>query len=141
MVALAVGNLLAILGLAASITHLTHAGWGDHGEDVKVTTPRLAPARRARRSSCSARRRRRRVDRADVLTRTSTLAGEDGYIWALRQKTMFGYDVTDGRWYTAGEEQARAHVAVVERNLARVTGTRVGDRIRVETASGPIRFA
>ena len=36
MVALAVGNLLAILGLAAGISHTTHAEWRDHGEDIKL---------------------------------------------------------------------------------------------------------
>ena len=36
MVALAVGNLLAILGLAAGISQTTHAEWRDHGEDVKL---------------------------------------------------------------------------------------------------------
>jgi putative ABC transport system permease protein len=138
MVALAVGNLLAILGLAASITQLTHQAWGDHGEDVKVTTPASRPldARGVRLLRTTP-----GVASIEPLFDTDvTLAGEDGYIWALRQNTMFRHDVTDGRWYTAGEERARARVVVVERNLARVTGTHLGDRIRIETASGPISF-
>ena len=36
---------------------------------------------------------------------------------------MFRYRIADGRWYTPAEERARARVAVIERNLARVTGT------------------
>ena len=65
------------------------------------------------------------------------VAGEDGFVWAVRQATMFRYRIADGRWYTPNEERTRARVAVVERNLARVTGTRVGDRVRVETGSRP----
>jgi putative ABC transport system permease protein len=53
---------------------------------------------------------------------------------------MFRHEVTDGRWYTAAEERQGAHVAVLERGLARFTGTEVGDRVRVETANGPATF-
>lgn len=138
MVALAVGNLLAILGLAASITHLTHQAWRDHGEDVKVTTPASRPldARGAR----LLRTTRGVASIEPLFTADVTLAGEDGYFWALRHNTMFRHDVADGRWYTAAEEQARARVVVVERDIARVTGTHVGDRVRIGTASGPISF-
>jgi ABC-type antimicrobial peptide transport system permease subunit len=66
------------------------------------------------------------------------LAGKDGYIWALHQATTFHYRLAAGRWYTPAEEKARARVAVVERGLARSTGTRLGDRILVQTASGPV---
>jgi len=66
------------------------------------------------------------------------LAGEDGFIWAVRHATMFRYRIADGRWYTPAEERSRARVAVVERNLARVTDTNVGDRIQVETVDGPL---
>ena len=51
---------------------------------------------------------------------------------------MFHYRIADGRWYTPAEERSRARVTVVERNLAHVTGTQVGDRVRVETGSGPL---
>jgi putative ABC transport system permease protein len=136
MVALAVGNLLAVLGLAAAVSSASHASWGDHGEDVKVTTPADRPL----------------GARGERLLRTTpgvavvepmfdakvTLGGEDGYVWAVRRTTMFHYRIADGRWFTSAEEQQRARVAVVERNIARVTGTHVGDRIVVESGSGPV---
>ena len=43
MIALAVGNLLAILGLAQSVTDTSHASWRDHGEDVKISTQGRQP--------------------------------------------------------------------------------------------------
>ncbi len=60
MVALAVGNLLAILGLAAGISHTTHVEWRDHGEDVKLA----GRGRRAHRAAdpVDARSRRGRAD-------------------------------------------------------------------------------
>ena len=132
MVALAVGNLLAILGLAAGISHTTHVEWRDHGEDVKLlvggdnrteelirATPGVATVE-------------------PMFDAKIRLAGEDGFVWAVRSGTMFHHRIVDGRWYTPREEQARARVAVVERNLARVTGTHVGDRVRVETGNGPL---
>ena len=65
-------------------------------------------------------------------------AGEEGYIWAVQPRTMFRVHLSDGRWYTTAERRAR--VAVVERNIARITRTNVGDRISVETAAGPVRL-
>jgi len=38
IVALAVGNLLAVMGLAAAVGDLTRAEWDDHLEDVRVWT-------------------------------------------------------------------------------------------------------
>ncbi|HSC74496.1 MAG TPA: FtsX-like permease family protein [Gaiellaceae bacterium] len=138
IIALAVGNLLAVLGLAAAVTDVTHANWRDHGEDVKITTPSERPL----------------GARGERLLRTTpgvasvepmfdaavTVAGQDGFVWALRQNTMFRHHVTDGRWYTPAEERAHARVAVAERSIARATGAQVGDRIQLETATGPIPF-
>jgi putative ABC transport system permease protein len=136
MVALAVGNLLAILGLAAAISNTTHAEWRDHGEDIKLTTesdrPLDARALRLIRATPGVAEIEPTFD-ADVV-----LAGEDAVVWSVRQQTMFRHRIADGRWFTAAEEQARARVAVVERNVARVTGTEVGDRVTVETGSGPL---
>ena len=125
-----------MLGLAAAITDTTHAAWRDHGEDIKLTTPSDRPlgARGERLMRATA-----GVAAVEPMFDAGiTLAGEDGFIWAVRQATMFRYTIADGRWYTPREEQARARVTVVERSIARVTGTHVGDRIRVTTAGGPV---
>jgi len=136
VIALAVGNLLAILGLATSITDTTHASWRDHGEDVKISAlgqrPFDAQAARLIRTTPGV------AGVEPMFVTDIELAGHDGYIWAVRQQTMFHYRLVQGRWYTPAEEQARARVAVVEGDIARVTGTDVGDRIRVDTASGPL---
>jgi putative ABC transport system permease protein len=132
IVALAVGNLLAILGLAAGIAHTTHVEWNDHGEDVKLTVGGGTSTEQLIRSTPGVAAVEPMFD-AEI-----RLAGEGGYIWAVRQATMFHYRMTDGRWYTPAEERSRARVTVVERNLARVTGTHVGDRVRVETGNGPL---
>ena len=132
MVALAVGNLLAILGLAAGISHTTHVEWRDHGEDVKLLVGGDTRTEQLIRSTPGVAAVEPMFD-AEI-----RLAGEDGFIWAVRQATMFHYRIADGRWYTPAEERTRARVAVIERNLARVTGTHVGDHVRVETGSGPL---
>ena len=138
IVALAVGNLLAVLGLAAAIATTTHAEWRDHGEDVKVTSEggtglyyggaaiiRSVPGVAA-------------VD--PIFDANVVLRGEDGVVWAVHSNTMFHARIQDGRWFTAGEEHAREQVAVVGRNIARVTGTKVGDRVSLDTAAGPVTF-
>jgi len=138
IVALAVGNLLAVMGLAAAISQTTHAEWRDHGEDVKVTSEggtglyyggagiiRTIPGVAA-------------VD--PVFDANVVLRGEDGVAWAVHSNTMFHTRISDGRWFTAAEDRAREQVAVVGRNIARVTGTKVGDRVSLDTAAGPETF-
>ncbi|MGZ4333324.1 MAG: FtsX-like permease family protein, partial [Gaiellaceae bacterium] len=132
IVALAVGNLLAILGLAAGISNTTHAEWRDHGEDLKALVGGDQRTEDVLRSIPGV------ATVEPMFDAEIRLAGESGFIWAVNQATMFRHRVVDGRWYTPGEQQSRARVAVVERNLARVTSTHVGDRIRVETGSGPL---
>jgi putative ABC transport system permease protein len=132
MVALAVGNLLAILGLAAGISQVTHAEWRDHGEDIKALVGGDARTEQLIRSTPGVAAVEPMFD-AEV-----RLAGKKGFIWAVRSTTMFHYRLDAGRWYAPAEERSRAHVVVVGKNLARVTGTRVGDRIHVETGNGPI---
>jgi hypothetical protein len=54
----------------------------------------------------------------------------------VRQRPLSRHRVSDGHWFTAAKERARDHVLVIERNLARVTDTRVGDRVALSTAGG-----
>jgi putative ABC transport system permease protein len=134
IVALAVGNLLAIMGLAAGITATTHAEWNDHGEDVKITSEGGRGLDEAAAGIIGLTPGVATVE--PMFVREARLAGEEGYVWAVQPRTMFRYHLADGRWYTAVERRAR--VAVVERNIARITGTHVGDRISVDTAAGPV---
>ncbi len=136
IIALAVGNLLAIVGLASGVAATTHAEWKDHGEDVKITSEsgqaldagaagiiRMTPGVAA-------------VE--PMFVREIRLGGKDGYVWAVQPRTMFHYHLADGRWYTPAEQRAKARVAVVERNISRATGAHVGDRVSVDTSAGPI---
>jgi putative ABC transport system permease protein len=139
VIALAVGTMLAVLGMITAAANASRASWGDHGEDVKLTAQggqHMLDARAAAliRSTPG-------VAAVEPMFVTDiTLADKDAKIWGLQQATMFRYRIAAGRWFTPAEEQARAHVAVVESAIADTTGTRLGDSITVQTASGPARF-
>jgi putative ABC transport system permease protein len=138
VIALAVGTLLAVLGLATAISNASRGSWGDHGEDVKINAAggRLLDARAADLIRATP-----GVAAVEPMFVTDvTLDGKDARIWAVQRATMFHYRLAAGRWYTPAEEQARAHVAVIERDIAQATGTRLGDNISVQTASGPVAF-
>jgi putative ABC transport system permease protein len=130
--------LLAVLGLAAGIANTSRASWADHGEDMKIDAmgnrPLDAAAERLIETTPGV------ASVEPMLVTDVNLAGKSARIWALEQATMFRFHISSGRWYTPGEERGLARVAVVERDIARVTGTRPGDSITVETASGPITF-
>lgn len=138
VVALAVGNLLAILGLAVGIEDTVHAGWRDHGEDVKVTTAGASPfdAR-----AVALMRSTPGVETVEPMFAIDALVdGQDAVAWSVRRDTMFRYHVADGRWFTAADERDRARVTVLEEGIARLAGAEVGDRVPVETSAGPVEL-
>ncbi|HSL65399.1 MAG TPA: FtsX-like permease family protein [Gaiellaceae bacterium] len=138
IVALAVGNLLAVLGLAAATSTKVHAAWDEHGEDVKVVSRGARPLDDR---AVDAIRVTPGVAAVEPMFATdAVLDGEDAVIWAIRQRTMFRHDVSEGRWFSPAEESADARVVVVQRSLARVAGVDVGDRVRLDTAAGAADF-
>lgn len=138
VVALAVGNLLAVMGLAAAATESTRAAWSEHVEEIRIWTgggkpfdERAADVIRSTPGVAAAQ---------PALVNDVELAGEEAFVWGVVREPLIRLDVADGRWFTAAEEQARARVAVVERNLAERTGAEVGERVTLATAAGTARF-
>jgi putative ABC transport system permease protein len=135
MVALAVGNLLAVLGLAAAVTQTTRAEWDDHLEDIRIWTTGRAPfderAAEAIRSTPGV------AEAQPALTNEVELAGESAFVWGVVHEPLLRYRLAEGRWFSVDEEEGREQVAVIERNIARITGVEVGDRVTVATAAGP----
>ena len=137
VVALAVGTLLALVGFGTGVANTSRASWHDHGEDFEVDgqgnwlDARAATLIRSTPGVAT-------VEPKFVVD--VRIAGKDAKIWAVRQQTMFHYHIAAGRWYTPGEQTQRAHVAVVQRDIARTTGTRLGQTIRIQMASGDFNF-
>jgi putative ABC transport system permease protein len=137
VIALAVGTLLALVGFGTGVANTSRASWHDHGEDFEIDPqgqPLGAFAEQLIRSTPGV---------AAVEPKFVTdvrLAGKDARIWAVQHATMFHYHIVAGRWLTASEEAERAHVAVIERDIARTTGTHLGDTIRVRMSSGVVDF-
>jgi putative ABC transport system permease protein len=138
VIALAVGTVLAVLGMSTAVANASRGSWGDHGEDFKIVPVggRLLDARAAALIRATP-----GVAAVEPLfTADVKLAGQDARIWAMQQATMFRYRLAAGRWFTSAEEQARAHVVIIEQDIAQATGTRLGDSISVQTATGPATF-
>ena len=138
VIALAVGTLLAVLGLGAAVANISRGSWGDHGEDVKIVP--VAGRLLDNQAAALIRATPGVADVEPMFTTDVTLDGKDARIWAVQQATMFHYRLAAGRWFTTAEEQARAHVAVVESDIARATGTRLGGSVSVQTADGTASF-
>jgi putative ABC transport system permease protein len=138
IVALAVGNLLAVLALAAAATETTRTSWDDHLDDVRIWT--AGSATFDRRAERTIRSTPGVATIQPALVTDTELAGEDAVVWGVRQRPLFRYRVSGGRWFSAAEERARDRVLVIERNLARATGTQVGDRVTLSTGGGAAAF-
>jgi putative ABC transport system permease protein len=138
VVALAVGNLLAITGLAASATEATRAAWGEHIEELRIWTGGGRPfddrAAEVIRSTPGV------AQAQPALVNDVELDGEEAFVWGVPREPLVRLDVTGGRWFSAAQEEQRDQVAVIEHNLAERTGTEVGDRVTLETAAGAARF-
>lgn len=138
IVAFAVANLLAVLALAAAATENSRTSWSNHLEDVRLWTSgrELFDARAERTIAATP-----GVARAQpALTSDAELGGEEAFVWGVPREPLFRYRLSDGRWFSAAEERAEEHVAVIERNLAQFAGVAVGDRVTLTTAAGPAQF-
>ncbi|HXV57315.1 MAG TPA: FtsX-like permease family protein [Gaiellaceae bacterium] len=138
IVALAVGNMLAFLALAAAATDATRAAWGDHLEDVRIWTGGRELFDERAEGTVRATPGVAEVEPA--LVNDVELAGEEAVVWGMEREPLFRYRLDDGRWFDAAEEEAAEPVAVIERNLARATGTEVGDEVTLATAGGDAAF-
>ena len=137
-IAFAVGTLLAVLGLGTSIGNLTHSAWSDHRWEIAVGSSMRQPF--DARAEALIRSTPGVAGAQPVISNDVRANGNAGFVWAVPAKTLFGYDLTDGRWYTPAEERAHARVAVLETAIARQAGVGVGDRVRLDTATGPASF-
>jgi putative ABC transport system permease protein len=136
IVALAVGNLLAIMGMAAAVTDLTESEWDDHLEDVRIWTAGRATfderAEQVIRTTPGV------AEAQPALVNEVELDGEPAFVWGVPHDPLLRYRMSEGRWFTVAEEQGREPVAVIESNLARTAGVDVGQRIRLTTAAGDV---
>ncbi len=127
IIAMAVGNLLAIMALQSAVTETTTTEWGDHLEDVRIWTGGSRPfdqrAERVIRETPG-------VDLAQpALVNEVRLDGHEAYVWGVPQDPLLRYRLSQGRWFSEDEEQARASVAVIERNLAEAADVHVGQQV------------
>ena len=127
-----------MLALAAAATEATRTSWGDHLEDLQVSTGGRAlldeRAEHAIRATPGV------AEAEPVLKNAVELAGQEAFVWALEHDPLFRYRLTDGRWFDAGEQDDRARVAVIERNIAQIVGVGLGDQVTLDTAAGDAEF-
>jgi putative ABC transport system permease protein len=134
IVAVAVGNLLAVMALADGTLSLTRKEWDDRTWQVQVGTNLRRPfdAHAAQLITSTP-----GVAAAEPEINSDIDVGGEAYLYGVRQRTAFHYRIKSGRWYSPAEERAGARVAVLESNLARARGLHVGDPVRLTTATGP----
>ncbi len=137
-IALAVGTLLAVLALIDTVTKTTNDVWNQARWDIEldtaVGTQLDARADRLIRITPG-------VARAQPsLTNLIKFDGKDAFLNGYPGRPLFDTPVTHGRWFTTQEAATNARVAVIAGNLARTTGTHVGDEVKLQTAAGPKSF-
>jgi putative ABC transport system permease protein len=137
-IGLAVGTLLAVLALVNSVTTTTNNVWNEANFDVVLNTvvgkQFDTNAVRLIRTTPGV------ADGQPMLENALKFKGKDAFVTGFTEQPMFKQDLAAGRWYLPAEAASRAHVAVIAKNLANTTGTHVGDRVTLKTASGPASF-
>ena len=136
VIALAVGTLLALVGFGTGVANTSRASWHDHGEDFEVDG-----------------------QGAYLDARAATLIRSTPGVAAVEPKFVVESG-SPGRTPRSGPSASddvplphrrralvhrrrggrHAHVAVIQRDIARTTGTHLGQTIHVQTASGDFNF-
>jgi ABC-type lipoprotein release transport system permease subunit len=137
-IALAVATLLALLSLGSGVATTTRGWFDDNHFDVWVQTVASAPFDADARRLILA---TEGVREAQAWTQNGIrVDGRDATAWGLPSQPMMNTRMVQGRWYTDREAASGAPVAVLGRTIASSTGKDVGDRIRVQTGSGPVNL-
>jgi putative ABC transport system permease protein len=137
-IALAVGTLLAVLALVNSVTTTTNKVWNGANFDVLLNT---AVGKQFDTQAVHVMRSTPGVAGLQPMIENSVkFKGKDAWVTGFAEKPLFKQEMSSGRWYSSDEAGSGAHVAVIAKNLARVTGTGVGDQVTLETAAGPAQF-
>jgi putative ABC transport system permease protein len=137
-IALAVGTLLAVLALINTVTKTTNDVWNQARWDIEINT-----AVGTQFDSQAARLISETPGVAHAqpyLLNQLKFAGKDAFLDGYRGKPLFETPLTEGRWFTTAEAATQAPVAIIGENLARTTGTHVGETVTLQTAAGPARF-
>ena len=137
-IALAVGTLLAVLALIATVTKTTNQVWNQARWDVELNT--AVGTQFDARSQHLIQRTPRVASAQPYLMNLLKFKGKDGWLYAFPQQPMFETPITRGRMFTPADAASHARVAVIAANFARATGTHVGDQVTLQTAAGPASF-
>ena len=137
-IALAVGTLLAVLALINSVTATTNAVWNQAHWDIELDT--VVGTQLDTRADRLIRTTPGVAHAQPALTNLIKFDGKDAFLNGYRGRPLFETPISHGRWFTAQEAARQAPVAVIAANLARTTGTRVGDQVTLQTGAGPKSF-
>jgi ABC-type lipoprotein release transport system permease subunit len=127
-----------VLALVDSVTKTTNAIWNQSRWDIELNTVvgTQFDARAARLI-----RQTPGVARAQpTLTNLLKFKGKDAFLDGFPQQPMFQTPITEGRMFTRADSASHARVAVIANNLARATGTHVGETVTLQTAAGLASF-
>ena len=136
-IALAVGLLLGFTSLAITIIEVSEQSRLAEGGDIELYS--FGDGRPLNRNTADLVAGIDGVDRVQPIVGASVLVGDtDTFIWGLPSDPVFGYELSDGRWFTAEENEREELVAVVGPALVTLYDLEVGDTVRVETLAGAV---
>jgi putative ABC transport system permease protein len=137
-VGVAVATMLALMSLGTAVTNTTQASWNSYRWNIaagSVLSGALPPSTQALIASVPG------VTRVQPQLRNYVkLDGRDSQVWALPDRPMYSFHLVSGRLLDPADTRTRAQVVVVEQNIARVTGTHLGQQLDLSTAAGTARF-
>ena len=135
-VALAVGLMLGFTSLAITVIEVSEQSRLAEGGDIELYS--FGDGRPLNHAAADLVAGIDGVDRVQPIVGADVLIGDtDTFIWGLPPDPVFDYDLSDGRWFTAQENEREALVAVVGPALVTLHGLEVGEKVRVETLAGP----
>jgi putative ABC transport system permease protein len=138
-VALAVATLLGLMSLALAVSQVTDQSWDVLDFDITLnaqpggTLYGSAVVEQVRAQPGVA-----AVEAADWYD--MTYQGQTVYALGVHADTLVREPLAAGRWFSPGEQQAGAKVAIVGSAAARRWHLRPGSRLTITTPAGPVAF-
>jgi putative ABC transport system permease protein len=138
-VALAVATMLAFLSLMTSVSNTVNQSWNSYRFNIEadsVMGQAISPQAETLIASTAG------VGHVQPqLSNSVKLGGRDGFVWAIPDRPMYSFHLVSGRLLTPADTRTQARVVVVEQDIARASGTHLGQSVAVRTAAGDVRFA
>jgi putative ABC transport system permease protein len=137
-IAVATGLAIALFAGGQSVAAFVSRGFGNFHYTIEVDAMYASALGKRAESVAAA---TPGVTRVEALVESQVTSGGSSYAaWGLTARSLYAYQLSAGRWFTAADARAHLPPVVLGPGPAHATGAHVGQVLTLGTPAGPGRF-